>query len=466
MVSLNNSMVHSIPKLIIMDNDRSRQINGIGCVSSGPVVYWMSRDQRVRDNWALLYAQKEAVKRKVPLVVLFCFVPHFLKGTLRQYGFMLHGLQQVERSLRKKNIPFFLLSGNPKEVIPKFLQRIKANSLFVDFSPLYTKKRWLREVMREAMLPIYEVDSHNVVPCWKLFSKQVADMDEFRMKLRGAIPLFLNSFPVVRKHPTAFHGKVPAIVWDEIIATLPLNRSVEEVVWAPSGEYYAQRAFRKFLKCKIHEYKSGNVQNDIRGDWQWRLNPYLYSGQLSVQKIIWAVMHSEIDPRFKAAFLDTLITRREIADHFCYYNIYYNSFRGFPQWAQETLNKHRDDPREYVYSRRALDSAKTHDELWNAIQKELVLNGRIFGWASRYWVKKVFEWMRSPEEALRITTIFMEKYNINSWDPKGYMSIAKAIGGVYEEPSQKERPIFGIVQYMQPKDKEALRDLRTYAGRL
>jgi len=28
--------------------------------AKGPVIYWMSRDQRVNDNWALLYARELA----------------------------------------------------------------------------------------------------------------------------------------------------------------------------------------------------------------------------------------------------------------------------------------------------------------------------------------------------------------------------------------------------------------------
>jgi hypothetical protein len=32
------------------------------------VAYWMSRDQRTQDNWALLHAQTEALARGVPLV--------------------------------------------------------------------------------------------------------------------------------------------------------------------------------------------------------------------------------------------------------------------------------------------------------------------------------------------------------------------------------------------------------------
>lgn len=44
------------------------------------VAYWMSRDQRVQDNWSLIYAQKLALEHKVPLFVVFCLLPKFLDG--------------------------------------------------------------------------------------------------------------------------------------------------------------------------------------------------------------------------------------------------------------------------------------------------------------------------------------------------------------------------------------------------
>ncbi|MDD5083729.1 MAG: deoxyribodipyrimidine photo-lyase [Candidatus Moranbacteria bacterium] len=448
-----------------MDNDRSRQINDVQYVSSGPVVYWMSRDQRVRDNWALLYAQKEAVKRKVPLVVLFCFVPHFLKGTLRQYGFMLKGLSQVESGLKKRNIPFFFLSGEPKEAIPSFLRRVKASSLFVDFSPFQTKKRWLKDVSRKVSLPIFEVDSHNIVPCWRLFSAQAKSTESFRVKLRSALPSFLNAFPVVRKHPISFRGKIPAIDWKHIVDTLPLDCSVTEVSWVKSGETEAQKTFRKFLKQRIREYKSGKVQSGAREEWQWRLQPYLHFGQLSIQKVVWAVMHSEIDPRFKAMFLEALITRRELADHFCEFNPYYSSVRGFPKWAQETLDRHRDDMREHTYSKRMLEQCKTHDKLWNSIQREFALSGRIFGWARIYWAKRLLEWTRSPEEAIRIAITLTEKYGISGWDTSSYLNITRAIGGTYDTPSKTARPVFGKVPSINPDHRETRRDFRIYAGK-
>jgi deoxyribodipyrimidine photo-lyase len=77
----------------------------------GPVVLWMSRDQRIDDNWALLFTQELAIEQKTPIAVIFCLVPRFLNATIRQYGFMIKGLQEVEKNLKKKNIPFFLLTA-------------------------------------------------------------------------------------------------------------------------------------------------------------------------------------------------------------------------------------------------------------------------------------------------------------------------------------------------------------------
>src|SRR5512135_3038155 len=99
-----------------MDRSRIRTLKQ-GDDISGPVVYWMGRDQRSRDNWALIHAQELALKKRVPLIAVFCLVPEFLGATLRQYSFMLAGLIETEEQLRKKHIAFFLLPGFPKNVL-------------------------------------------------------------------------------------------------------------------------------------------------------------------------------------------------------------------------------------------------------------------------------------------------------------------------------------------------------------
>ncbi|MHB9040478.1 MAG: deoxyribodipyrimidine photo-lyase, partial [Melioribacteraceae bacterium] len=102
----------------------------------------MQRDQRVHDNWALLYAQQIALEKKVPLHVAFNLVPNFLEATIRQYGFMLKGLEEVEDELKRFNISFFLLSGNPEIEIPKFVYESDASALVTDFNPLKIVRQW------------------------------------------------------------------------------------------------------------------------------------------------------------------------------------------------------------------------------------------------------------------------------------------------------------------------------------
>ena len=55
---------------------RSSQFNG------KYVLYWMIRDRRVHDNWALLEAQKVAIEQKVPLLVCFQFIGSYKKANI------------------------------------------------------------------------------------------------------------------------------------------------------------------------------------------------------------------------------------------------------------------------------------------------------------------------------------------------------------------------------------------------
>jgi len=89
----------------------------------GPVIYWMTREQRVTDNWALLLVQNIAVERKRPIIVVFCLVPAYPGANIRHYGFMLKGLQEVEQKLQKFKIPFVLLRGTPPEILPGYLAK-------------------------------------------------------------------------------------------------------------------------------------------------------------------------------------------------------------------------------------------------------------------------------------------------------------------------------------------------------
>ena len=213
-----------------------------GNSSSGPVVYWMSRDQRVHDNWALFYAQEIAIKESKELIVIFNLVSDFLEATIRQYGFMIKGLQEVEEELFNFKIPFILLRGKPEIEIPKFLSDINASSLISDFDPLKIKRIWKREVAKKIEIPFLEVDAHNIVPCLYASNKLEFAAYTIRPKIHKLLPEFMDEFPQLKKM-----RKKPSVVsevedWEKIISSFKINKDVAEVDWIKPGEAAASVA--------------------------------------------------------------------------------------------------------------------------------------------------------------------------------------------------------------------------------
>ena len=427
-----------------MNNKRVRLLKK-GHETTGPIVYWMSRDQRTHDNWALLYAQENALWSDKPLLVVFCLVPQFLGATIRHYGFMLSGLQEVEKELKHKNIPFYLLMGNPEEEIPKFIKSQHASLLVTDFDPLKIKQQWKNSILQNITIPFYEVDAHNVIPAWIVSQKQEYAAYTLRPKHKLLLPEFLDDFyePVV--HPFFGSETVKGVDWKEAYSTLQVDRSVSEVDWIKPGQGEALKQLSTFIQTKLSSYDT--LRNDPTCHGQSHLSPYLHFGHLSAQRAALEVNAHEISEESKKAFLEELLVRRELSDNFCLYNSQYDSFDAFPQWAQKTLNDHRQDRRAYVYRLDQFELAETHDDLWNASQKEMVIKGKMHGYMRMYWAKKILEWTESLEQALEYAIYLNDKYELDGRDPNGYTGIAWSIGGVHDR-AWKEREIFGKIRYM------------------
>lgn len=411
----------------------------------GPVIYWMSRDQRSEDNWALLFAQELALELKSPLAVVFCLVPRYLGATHRQYGFMLKGLREVEGKLAAKAVPFCLVSGKPEEEIPRFVDKYGAAALVTDFNPLRIKQAWDRLVAERLAVPFYEVDAHNVVPCRVASARQEYGAHTFRPRLLRALPEFLTGFPGLEKHPFPWKCLKSGVDWERAVKECGADGSVPEVGWPEPGESAGRRALRSFLKDRLQFYDS--ARNDPAKKGQSDLSPYLHFGHIAPQRVALAAERYDANLRSMEAFLEQLLVRRELSDNFCLYNDNYDSFKGFPSWARTSLDRHREDPREFVYSTEAFDRAETHDPLWNAAQKEMVFTGKMHGYMRMYWAKKILEWTESPERAMETAIYLNDRYELDGRDPNGYAGIAWSIGGVHDRP-WFERPVFGKIRYM------------------
>ena len=441
-----------------MDQRRLRILKP-GKEKKGIVAYWMSRDQRVDDNWALVFAQEMSLASRVPLVVIFCLVPRFLEATARQYLFMLKGLQEVEKNLATRNVPFFLLTGSPEKEIPAFVKDHDVSYLVTDFDPLRIKQAWKKKVGKKISIPFSEVDAHNIVPCWIASQKQEYGAYTLRPKVHRLLSEFLTPFSKLQKHPYPLKNARQSTHWKQIFETITVDKMVPEAHWLKPGESAAKKVLLDFLRSKLANYVQ--LRNDPTQDGQSHLSPYLHFGQLSAQRIALDVMRSNAPPAAEEAFLEELIVRRELSDNFCFYNASYDSLKGFPRWAQATLHGHRKDPRAYSYPLKDLEKARTHDDLWNAAQKEMTVKGKMHGYLRMYWAKKILEWTKTPEQALRFAIYLNDKYELDGRDPNGYTGIAWSIWGVHDRP-WKEREIFGKIRFMSYRGMKAKFNISGY----
>jgi deoxyribodipyrimidine photo-lyase len=173
------------------------------------------------------------------------------------------------------------------------------------------------------------------------------------------------------------------------------------------------------------------------------------------------VQDAETPGTDRAAYLEELIVRRELSDNFCAYTPGYDTPDAFPAWARASLDAHADDPRPYLYTRSQLEHAQTHDDLWNAAQREMRIRGKMHGYLRMYWAKKILEWSPTYTEALEAAQYLNDRYFLDGRDPNGYTGIAWSIGGVHDRP-WFDRPIFGVVRYMNRAGCERKFDASAY----
>lgn len=433
-------------------------------LGTGAVVYWMQRDQRVEDNWALLYALEQATARATNIVVVFTLqeIPH--RTQLRHYDFMLKGLAEVAEVLQQYRIPFHILRGDPVTTLEQFVITHDISEVVTDFSPLhYARKR--RDTVAEALpITVTEVDAHNIVPCWIASDKEEFAAYTFRPKIHKKLGEYLTEYPsLVTQQQVPTQLEASTIQWDELMQTLQIGIDAQPVTWLKPGARAAQDTLQGFIDSRLPHY--ADKRNDPNESVLSQLSPYLHFGHISAQRVALTVREVRgAGKDNKDAFLEELIVRRELADNYCFYNTQHAQVAGAHAWAQKTIVEHAHDVREYEYTKEQLEYAHTHDELWNAMQKQMVLEGKMHGWCRMYWAKKILEWTPDTQTAIDIALYLNDKYELDGNDPNGVVGVMWSICGVHDR-AWNERPIFGKIRYMNFSGAKRKFDVSAYIER-
>ncbi len=290
------------------------------------------------------------------------------------------------------------------------------------------------------------------------------------LELPVADPLFRLRLPRLAGLPSAVRGRWPAADLShepDLFKTLPIDHTVPAVS-AAMGAVKAQRRLRQFLEHQLPDYDT--LRNQPQQDVASGLSAALHFGHLSAHQVLSETLASNdwsptrlsdtangsntgwwgASPAVEA-FLDQLVTWRELGFNMAWQQPDYTEYDSLPDWARTTLDDHASDRREHLYRLDEFETAATHDELWNAAQRQLVREGRIHNYLRMLWGKKILEWTASPQEAFEVLVQLNNRYALDGRDPNSYSGIGWVLGR-YDRAWGPERPVFGKIRYMSSRN--------------
>jgi len=405
----------------------------------------MQHAQRGIDNPALDVAVEAANILRKPVVVFFAPVPFYPHANLRHYRFLNEGIADIANALKKRNVGF-VLRRYPDHSLAKFCDEVKAVLVVGDENPMREPEGWRQTVAKKLKVPLWTVDADVIVPS-KLLEKAQYAAHTIRPRLQAQLKMYLVPSENPQAHlawkkPAGLISLDPAA---DITEGWQLDRSVSPVPNWRGGTFEAFRLLRDFVEHKLRGY--GTQRNKPEVDHTSRLSPYLHFGHISPITVALAVEKSDAPKADKEAFLNQIVTWRELSVNLVRFNPNYDNFECAEPWAHRTLAKHARDLRPVLYTEKQLEDAETHDPLWNAAQMQMVNTGWMHNYVRMYWAKKILEWSRTSAEAHRVAVYLNDKYELDGRDPNGYAGIAWAIVGKFDRP-WFERPIFGQIRYM------------------
>ena len=436
---------------------RVRRVNEAGVNAEGRyVLYECRHNRRIAANHALGFAAGLANRLGVPLLVfesLGCDYPY---ASDRLHAFVLEGAAETAAHLHK------LGAGYVFELRRKKGERSRIGELESSAAALVVDD--FPGERRESAVAAYAVDSSCVVPAHSIEKRMYAAY-ALRPRIHRLLPQFLKPAPDVklekrfREPVPAMHTEVKKGSAAEVAASCEIDHTVAPSTSFRGGRAQAEKRLETFLEQRLSRY--AGEKNEPSAHATSELSPYLHAGYISALEVALAVRDYAAQHKLMAdEFLEEVIVRRELAFNFAWHARRTDSLEELPDWARESIHKHRKDRRDPAYSREQFEQAATYDSLWNATQKELLLRGKIHGYYRMYWGKKIVEWSKSAAEALATMIHLNDRYALDGQDPNTYGNILWCFG-LHDRP-WPERPVFGTIRSMVRTGMERKTDVAAY----
>ncbi len=491
---MGHEMIEVIPRI------RVRRVNQAPIVGEGGyVLYWMTAHRRTRHNFSLQHAAWHAERLGKPLLVFEALGLGYRWASERLHRFVIDGMLDNAERFGAAGVAYYAFverstSGEGRGL----LQRLGEPACLVvtDEYPAFFYPQMIEAAGRSLSVCLEAVDANGLLPLQSSPDAFERALDFRRFLQReaaaqlGAMPMSdplteLRSLPRASV-PADVRERWPALDERELEAGLLGRLAIDHDV-APvgsrGGSVSGERRLQDFLDRRLDRYTEGRNHPD--DEVSSGLSPWLHFGHVGAHELIRAVLEREgWDPgrlgdarRLRGArlgfwgvseaaesFLDQAVTWRELGFHHCWHREGYDRYEGLPGWAKRTLAEHADDPRPHVYTLEQLEAAQTHDELWNASQRQLVGEGRIHNYLRMLWGKKILEWSPSPQRAFEVMVELNNKYALDGRDPNSYSGIAWVLGR-FDRPWGPDRPIFGKIRYMSSDNTRKKLELDRYLER-
>lgn len=458
------------------------------------VLYWMQINRRFHYNFALEYAVGWANKLGKPLLILEAFSCDYPWATDRSHSFMMQGMKEHLEYADDQDLNYVSFVEQEAGQYERLLKNLASNAsvLVTDEYPVFIMRKRNEKYPKEMEIPYVTVDSNGLIPLGltdkdpysayffrKIMQKNFIEaftnppkqnpLDELECKQRADLPesLFKN-IPDVKEALNDIPG---------FISKLDIDHSVKPIDWH-GGRAAALGMMGQFIKDALYVYDE--KRNDPDEQKTSQLSPWLHFGKISEYEIVKAVLEHQPkgwdldkitfnkgstggffngDPNVDG-FLDEVITWREVGFHFAHHRPDYDQIDSLPDWVQKTMDEHRGDPREHIYTYEELKNSQTHDEIWNAAQTQLREDGIIHNYLRMLWGKKVIQWTPDYKTALQYLIDLNNTYAIDGRDPNSYSGIFWCLGRF--DRAWQERPIFGKLRYMTSESTRKKVKLKQY----